>query len=349
MLPGQIFGEMALITGDPSNATAEAEVYSELIAFDRIFFQSLLIKSPNPIQRIIRHLMEQLRAMHNLVQERTHKDLFLSVCQLLELFVQAQGQTAPEGGRSAIRNAVSYADFCRAAKTILIVAQHEIDETLDKLARINLIKMREIKAATYKRDILGQVSKSSEYLRDRILVIPDLLGFMAAARNLRREFGAGEEESSTTGLDYMDIRDFAMRAGTEPGMIYRLICQREIPEGMICFPSDVVDEWLRTVEDSFFDCAPPGRKRGKVMVVDEIVDVDNAALQLAFSHLGQQKVIVLYAAASSDAKAKIMENVSTKMKKILREETFDLRVEFNELAHIEDELSRRLAEIGNNA
>jgi len=185
--PGQIFGEMSLITGEPANATAEAEVHTEVIVFDRIFLQSLLLKSPNPVQRILRHLMEQLRAMHTLVQERPYEDIFLGVCQLLELYAQAQGQTAPDEPRSKLKNAVSLAEFCRVVKTVLLAPQHEIDEVLDRLHRLGLIRVRDVKAATYKTDILGEVSKSTEYLRDQIIVIVDPVRFMADARQLRRE------------------------------------------------------------------------------------------------------------------------------------------------------------------
>ncbi len=345
MLPGQIFGEMALITGDPSNATAEAEVHSELIAFDRTLFQSLLLKSPNPVQRIVRHLMAQLRALHELVQERAYKDLFLSVCQLLELHVQAQGKAPLDDQRSALKNAVSFAEFCRIAKAVLLVPQYEIDDVIDRLDTAGLIKVRDVKGATYRKDLLGQVSKASEYLHDRIIVIPDILEFMTAARALRREMEGEGSASHGTDLDYIDIHDFAERAGTEPGVIYRLICRKELPEGMICFPSEVVDAWLERVEDSFFDLARPRRGDRRLMVVDEVVDVDNAVLQLAFAQLGQQKIIVLYAAAGHRAKAKIMANVSTKMARILDEETQHLRVELFQVEAIEEELGSILDNI----
>lgn len=339
MLPGQIFGEMALITGDPSNATAEAEVHSELIAFDRTLFQSLLLKSPNPVQRIVRHLMEQLRSLHELVQERAYKDLFLSVCQLLELHAQAMGQVPVDEQRSAIKNAVSFADFCRIAKTVLLVPQYEIDDVVQRLEAAGLITVRYVKGATYKKNILGQVSKASEYLHDRIIVIPDMVGFMTAARDLRREMEGEEGAAHGTDLDYIDIHDLAERAGTEPGIIYRLICRKEIPEGMICFPSEVVDAWLERVEDSFFDLAAPLRGDSRIMVVDEIVDVNDATLQLAFAQLGQQKIVVLYAAAGPRAKTKIMANVSKKMARILLEEAWDLRVDISQVEAVEAELS----------
>ncbi len=335
--PGQIFGEMALITGEPSNATAEAEVHTEVITFDRIFLQSLLLKCPNPIQRMVRQFMEQLRTMHTLVQERPYTDIFLSICQLLELFSQAQGQYAPEEHRSGMRNAVSYADFVRACKTVLLVAQHEIDAVVDKLNKLNLVKVRDVKGSTYKRDILGQVSKSTEYLRDQIIVISDPPRFMSVAKNLRRELSSEDDVGQTEAMEYIDIHDLAQRAAVEEGVLYRLICQRELPDGMLCFPREVADAWVRSLPEDYFT-AQQALQSERGTIADDIVYESNAALQLAFSNLGQSKVLVLYVAAGAAAKQKIMENVSKKMRTVLQEESKRFRVDLTEVITVEEEL-----------
>lgn len=349
MKPGQIFGEMSLITNEPANATAEAEVHTELIVFDRIFLQSLLLKSPNPIQRIVRHLLDQLHTMHTLVQERPYEDIFLGVCQLLELFTQAQGQAPPDEPRSRLKNAVSHADFCRAVKTILLVPQHEIDEVLDKLHKLNLVIVRDIKAATYKKNILGEVNKSSEYLRDSIIVINDPLRFMSAARNLRKEMGAVEAVGSSRGLQYMDIHDLAAKAGVEVGVIHRLLAQRELPDGLLCFPAELAERWLGSLDDDYFTLEGQAKWRERGMIADDIVDEDNAALQFAFSQLGHEKLLILYAAAGEAAKKKIRENVSKKLKKEFEEESRSLKVGLGEVVAIEEELFRMLERVKKEA
>ncbi len=347
--PGQIFGEMSLITGEPANATAEAEVHTEVIVFDRIFLQSLLLKSPNPVQRILRHLMEQLRAMHTLVQERPYEDIFLGVCQLLELYAQAQGQTAPDEPRSKLKNAVSLAEFCRVVKTVLLAPQHEIDEVLDRLHRLGLIRVRDVKAATYKTDILGEVSKSTEYLRDQIIVIVDPVRFMADARQLRREMLDQGKIGATLAMEYIDIHDLARRAGVDERVLLRCIAQREMPEGLLCFPADQADRWLQSLDEEFFSMQGQNRRLKQGFIADDIVDEERTPLQLAFSRLGHEKLLMLYAAAGDAAKEKIRNNVSKKLKKELEEESRTLRVSLDKVVAVEEELFRLLDKIKNEA
>jgi len=347
--PGQIFGELSLLLDEPANATAEAEMHSELIVFDRIFLQSLLLKSPNPIQRILRHLIEQLRTMHSLVQERPYEDIFLGVCQLLELYAQAQGQAPPEEHRSRLKNAVSHAEFCRAAKTVLLAPQHELDEVLDTLAGHGLVKIRDIRAATYKKDILGQQKKSTEYLRDQLIVIADPVNFMAQARNLHRELPEPSVEGSTHTLEYIDIHDLARRAGVDERVIYRCIALRELPEGLLCFPTDQADRWIESLDEDFFTTGGQNRHLNRGCIADDIVDEEGAALQLAFSHLGQSRLLLLYAAAGDAAKQKIRDNVSRKTRQELEDESRNVSVSLDEVVAIEEELFRLLEKVKSGA
>lgn len=347
--PGQIFGEMGLIMGEPANATAEAQITTECIAFDRVFLQSLLLKSPNPIQRILRHLLEQLQAMHTLVKARPYEDVFLGICQLLELYAQAQGQADPEETRTALKNAVSYAEFCRMAKTVLQVQQNEIDAVLEKLNRVNLVNIRGVKGATYKRDILGQMNKSSEYLRDQIVVITDPMRFMTAARNLKKEMAEEDLTGSNTGMVYLDVEDAAKRAGIEKSVLLRLICQQEIPEGVFSFREKALEDWLENLENDYFTLEGGRWKSWRPMIADDLVGVDNTSLQLAFTNLGQDKLLVLYAAAGEAGKAKIRENVSSKTKTMLDNDVQGLRVDLSEVAAIEAELFALLEKLGKRA
>lgn len=349
LLPGQIFGELSLLLNEPANATAEADVHSELIIFDRIFLQSLLLKSPNPIQRILRHLVDQLRTMHALVQERPYDDFFLSVCQLLELFTQAQGQVPTDEPRSSLKNAVSHAAFSRAAKTILLAPQHEFDEVLDTLHEHGLVTVREIKAATYKTNLLGETRKSTEYLHDQLIVIKDPLEFMSAARSLKKRLPDSDAVGSTQDLEYIDLQELARRAGVDERVIHRCIALRELPAGMICVPTTQAERWLERQDEEFFSIQGQNKRLDKGLIADDIVDEHGKALQLAFSHLGPSRLLKLYAAAGDAAKRKILENVSKKTRQELEEESRALRVSLDEVVAIEEELFRLLEKIKTEA
>lgn len=61
--PGQSFGEMALLTGDPRSASAVAAAETSLLKIDKVHFDELIDRSPN-----LRHAVEQLnsqRLVHN--------------------------------------------------------------------------------------------------------------------------------------------------------------------------------------------------------------------------------------------------------------------------------------------
>lgn len=338
--PGQVFGEMALITGEPFYATAEADELCECIVFDRIFLQSLILKCPNPIQRIMRQLFEQLRASYLLVHEQAMKDVFLSVCQLLELVCLAsEGALLVPSQRATLTDAFSYVDFSRIVKNILVISQQEIDTVLETLNKINLIKIRDIKGATYKRDIFGQVSKSNEYLRDRIIVLTDRLNFMSTARNLRREMTGAEPAERTKGLDVIDIHDVAAIADADTSVIYRLIGRRQVPEGLLAFNRDAVRAWIESKGASFFSHAT-AQKPGlfELQFVDDIVYIEDELLRHAFLKLGPKKIQTLYAVAGEEARKKIRGNLSKKMIEIFEEDLPVTSVAYSEVAALEHEL-----------
>lgn len=338
--PGQVFGEMGLITGEPFYANAEAEENCDCIVFDRIFLQSLIMKCPNPIQRIMRQLFEQLRASYLLVHEQASTDVFLSLCQLLELFCMATENSAPlSGQRASLTDAFSYVDFSRVAKNILVISQQEIDAALETLGKINLIKIRDIKGAAYKRDILGQVSKSSEYLRDRIIAITDRPNFMSSARNLRREMAANEPAERTKGLEVVDIHDVAAMAGIKASDLYRLIGRRRLPEGLFAFNREAVRAWIESKGQSFFHQALSDKPElFELEFVDDVVHVEDELLRPAFAKLGPKKLQTLYAVASEDGRKKIRANVTKKMAEIFEEDLPVTSVAYADVAALEREL-----------
>lgn len=62
MNPGQILGEMAIITGEPRSATAEAIEPSELLIIDQEAFQTVLRKSTPFIKALINQLISRILA-----------------------------------------------------------------------------------------------------------------------------------------------------------------------------------------------------------------------------------------------------------------------------------------------
>jgi CRP-like cAMP-binding protein len=328
--PGQIFGEMALITGDPFHATAEAEEYSELIPLDRQLLQSLLLKCPNPVQRIMRYLMDRLKVLDRQVLDQPGNNVFLSLCHLLELCHRAQDPKQP---------GVSYAEFSRTAKNVLLVSQLEIDRALEKLARLNLVGRSDVKEARFERDAFGDMAKSHDKLKDRRLHLTDPASFLNVARNLSRESAQQPEDPYTQGLEFVDMQDFAALAGISTELAYKKLAHQEVPENVFFFHRGAAQRWI---EETGHDRLKRTRRKrlnvDELEGVDDVVDVDDAALQQAFAGLGFHKLAMLFAVAGEDARAKILANCSRKIGEVVREEAQGMRVQDAEVASVEDEL-----------
>ncbi len=345
IVPGQIFGEMPLVTGEPYFATAEAVEQCQLIPFDKALIQALILKSPGPIQRIIRNMMEQLATLYDLVQAQSTDDLFISVCKILELMCSRVPSSPSSGGSgNALQCAVRYSEFVSAVKGILIISQLEIDAVLEKLQLVNLIQSREIKGTGQKKDAFGQLNTHREYVKERILVITDKANFLSAARNLRREMLTKEDQLKNHGLVFMDSHDFAAAADTDPEIIHRMLAQGQIPERLVFFPRQETGEWLETLDGAFFDATGTAERR-ELKIIDDIDAFDSASLQQALHQFDQEKIIVLYAVAGEGARSTLLANLSEKMAKLVQQESAHVRVPYRTVAQYEKEFFLLLRQI----
>lgn len=335
MVPGQVFGEEGLLSGDERIASAMAEEPSELIILDRDTFQGMLLKCPGPVQRLMRYLVEQMRTVNAKVAESATGNVFLSVCGVLDLMYRA-AMNAPKSGQDA--PGVSYAEFSRTCKDILLVTQLEIDEVVERLRKLKVVDVTDVKEAVMKADALGRKRKTTDFLRDRYIAVDDVSKFMAVARNINAEMSTAAP--FTQCLEYIDIFDLAEMADTTPEMLYKKMSYNEVPEKLMLFHRETTRQWVKEMGPEFFKRVK--RKRVKVEdleSVDDIVFVDNTTLQEVFSQLGFNKVAILSAIAGEEARERIMANLSKKMSTVVREQAAALEnLDDMEAADAEDEL-----------
>ena len=330
--PGQIFGEEGLVGGEKRIANAVAEEPCELIVMERDTFQAMLLKSPGPIQRLMRHLIEQMRTVNERVAESSTGNVFLSVCGILELMYRAHICAKATGG-------LSYAEFSRTAKDILLVTQLEIDEVIERLRKLKIVAVEEVREAVMKKDALGRKRKTTDFLKDRTLAVNDMAQFMSVARSLAQEMPA-DKPPFTESLEFIDIHDFAAMVDAPVETIYKKMGYKEIPETYFFMHKPTVQSWVGEVGTDFFKRVK--RKRVKVEdleVVDDIVYVDNATLQDAFSDLGFHKVAILATMAGDEARERIFGNLSKKMAGIVCDQSQNIEnLDEMEAADAEDEL-----------
>lgn len=342
MLPGQIFGESAVITGEPFHANAVADDFVELLVIDQTTLKTLLLKCPGPIQRIVRYLMDRITTLEKAVHEQPAPNTFLSICQILELSYKAARPAvtvAPSKVADPALQSVpfSYVEFCRTVRNVLLVTQLEIDEVLDRLQRLGIIAISEIKGATYRKDLLGNMNVSTEYVQDKHLSLKDPVGFMTVARNLSQEIPE-KNPPYTRELEFIDMQGLAEMVKSSGEILYKKLAQQEIPENLFFFPRDAMRDWSQVKGEDFFQRVK--RKRlniDELESVDDLVFVDNNTLRDVFQKIGFHKVLTLYAGAQEETRTKLLGSMSSKIAGMVRDEGGARKVDDSELADVEAE------------
>jgi hypothetical protein len=234
---------------------------------------------------------------------------------------------------------MSYAEACRTVKDILLVSQLEIDDIVEKLAKMAVVELTDVKSAHSRPDpLLDTVKKGPAFVKDRTLRIPDLEKFLLVAKNLSRELRG--QQALVCDLEFMDMADFAREAGTTEDMITRKIGHREIPETLFFFHKPTALAYIERMGPDFFTRIKRHRlTAADLETVDDLALVDNPTLQEAFSSLGFHKLAVLAAMAGEEARDKIYKNLSKKIAKVVRDEAEAKRDwDEDEAADVEREL-----------
>jgi len=331
---GRIFGEMGIISGGKRTATAEALDYTEVIILDQALLKTLLLKSPRPVQIIAGYLVERVKTLSDRITDRPSGNIFLSVCNILALCHRA-AQTGTKNEKVIL----SQSEISRTIKEILLISQLEIDEVLERLQKLAVIEMTDVKGAYYRKEpLFGEMKKSSDFLKDRTIHIPDVDKFQLVTKNLSRELKNASGFSCD--LEYIDLAAFAAESGADEGVIYRKMAYKQIPSQLFFFHKPAALDYIERMGPDFFRrVKKPRLKTEDLETIQDIVSVDNATLQDVFSRLGFRKVAVLAAMARDEARDKVFKNLSQKIANVVRDEISTLgEPDEDEAADVEDEL-----------
>ncbi|MFH2058407.1 MAG: cyclic nucleotide-binding domain-containing protein [Pseudomonadota bacterium] len=129
--PGEVFGEMGIVTHSPRTAFAEATEYCDLVVIDKDTLYSMLKQSPKLVQSITLLLMKRLS--NTLDMLKSNEDLptikkMPGICNLLDLMVQYDQQ-------------IDYLLFCKKTMTITNATQRDLDIILQRLVELNAIEI----------------------------------------------------------------------------------------------------------------------------------------------------------------------------------------------------------------
>ena len=313
--PGDFFGENPLLTGKPATATAVAEEPTELLPLGRDLLQTMLLKSPNPVQRMLVSLAEQLQAMHGLEQLRPAPDMFASLCSLLDLAARA----AKAGPGNGAESSVGYEEYRALATDIVSASQLEVDTALETLARHELIQVQDPGLRAQDKRI--QVKE------------PGSLAAKARALPVSRESHPPRVE----GPEHLDLRGMAEQAGVWPQELRSMIGQGELPEALILFPRNRAESWLWSRARG-----EAGPDDGGETLSRDITAYPDRKVQRALMDMEPAQVALLFAAAPKAAKVKLLDNMSEVMGRKVRDLAKALEVNSERLARAEADFFRRM-------
>ncbi len=94
---GDFFGEMALLTGDPRSANAEAMEWTEVLVLRRSAFREHLLCNPSTAIRVIETLSARLRETNASVEELISLNVTQRVARKLLDLADRYGVAGPEG------------------------------------------------------------------------------------------------------------------------------------------------------------------------------------------------------------------------------------------------------------
>lgn len=339
--PGQLFGELSLLTREPFHVTAEATDDCELLPIDRPTLQQLLSRCPQAMQRMFKHLLRRLRDLDLRVKMQPTGNVFHSFCQMLQLLSRAPDPRLgkPQDARKEqLAHPVSYRTLIQTARNLLAVSQLELDAFVDQLARLGVIGVEEVKESSFRQDAFGERVKSGERVTDKVLTLKDPAQFLEVTRHLADEI-AQQKTPYTEGMEFLDIHETARLVESTPEIFYKKLANNEIPENLFFLPRGPFLLWAKQVGKDFFKRVK--RKRlnlDELESADDVVHVDDETLQQAFSQLGYHKLTMLYAVAGDEARQKMEKNLSKKIAMVVREEAASKTVDDTVVADVEEEL-----------
>jgi hypothetical protein len=324
---------MGVINKAPRTADAEAAEYCDLMILTEQLLSSLLNQCPRTIQLLTKLLIRRLQKADTMVPEKGHKSTFLSICRILDLEYRKHINMPQKEARNVANHAlgINVNQFSKVVKDIILTSDLEIEEALNKLAKLNIVELTNLKSAK---------TFSEKYVK-----VNDPEGFIQVTESLHNELQKSDF-SLTSELQYVDIRTFAEYVEADPEVIYKKVANQDIPDTLFFFHKTRSFAWADQQGKDFFQKVAKKRKKPEEFEdVNDIVFIDNATLKEALGRLGYYKIGVLLAIAEDDARKKITANLSKKIAQAIEEEAGDRRVDDSEAEDVQVELIDKIKEL----
>lgn len=319
--PGELFGEMAVLSSRKRVAGAEAVKDCKLTELNAKLIFALLKKSHPTVFHLTRVLVSRLASANDTIAEKRSEDHWMTMCRLLDLECRV-ARKAPDSESVGL----GYRDFCADLKQVINISQRDIDRMLKSAASVKLITMTKI-------------------LNEHRIEVNDPENFLEAAVNLSKDMN--RISGSVCRMDYIDIYDFAEAVGSTPQTIYQKVSAGEFPDDICKLQKSVSASWAKSKEPGYFSDSRRNRKKIEDLEsLDDIIFVDLGTLEQVFQKLGYYKLGILLAVAEGSARQRILSALSEKIATAVTGEVRDPEmIDPEEAIEIEDELIESIKEL----
>jgi CRP/FNR family transcriptional regulator, cyclic AMP receptor protein len=97
--PGDAFGELAMIEGQPRSATVQTLEDTEMLVLTRRDFERFASEHPDFLFKLLQSMCERVRRINEDVLDLSFKDVPYRVLRLLSQLVARHGESGPDGWR----------------------------------------------------------------------------------------------------------------------------------------------------------------------------------------------------------------------------------------------------------
>ncbi|NDV24476.1 Crp/Fnr family transcriptional regulator [Desulfovibrio sp. JC022] len=321
--PGELFGEMAIISKCERVAGAEAGSECVLLELTARLILLLLKKSHPTVFHLTRVLASRLARADRAISESRSDNSWLTFCRLLHMKHRIF-QTAPKSEDAPI--GITLEELSKEFSDITNAPQHEIDRHLKSAIGFNMVSVNKIASQTY-------------------LSINNPDDFLIIAENLSEDINKFSGKVFIS--DFVDIYDFSTIVDSNPEMIYKKIGVGDFPEDICMLHKDATSKWVEKKGAQYFKEVKRKRKSiDELEGVEDIVFVDLGTLKQVFRKIGYYKLGILLAIAGEDAKKRILAAISTKIAAaITRDSRSSDAIDQSESDDVEEELIDMIREI----
>ena len=229
--PGEIFGEMSIISKEPRSANAGANEYSELVVINQKDLEVSINKSLPIVQALANLLIKRLRHTSEMIREHPTNNIFLSISNLL--YLMHENIALPKKGKgdyllSESKDHLIHNEACQVVKDTLSLTQVEIDGVMQYLLELGLIELKQVKIAP-------MVIK-------KVVSIPEIDKFLERIQEYAKEWKP-EKGSFIQDLEFIDISEFSKISGLTIDSIVDKVAQKEVPLELLYFHKAGAAAW----------------------------------------------------------------------------------------------------------